>query len=290
MPHWSAWPVVVACLQSLVVNGLMSPELQPVHNSKLKKVSPPIAKSHKSASPILPASFMELVSEPRSHIELAFPQLSETVSAKANTVDVSPQIIGIPKLPSEQPLIFPRFKAGMDASNTALNTMTMVSGDSESKSEQESLVNALSQLNVDISGASQTVISEDHWIQDVEKVLSQYQKKTANVKSDITEQRNNIKKMLRTKRKVENLILQKQLQDKLNEATQDLTTLNSAIGKVKSKEESFTRSSGDVQATISSIKAQLSKLQGGVSSSSSNEGSKEASGEAAPAPAPAPAR
>jgi uncharacterized protein YukE len=145
------------------------------------------------------------------------------------------------------------------------------------KTEAEGLANALSQLNIDISGASQTVISEDRWIQDVQKVMDQYTKKIANVKADITSQRANIKKMLKTKRKVENLILQKQLEDRLTEAKNDLATLTQAIDGVQTKAKSFTRSSGDVRSTIESIEAQLAQLRGKKTSSGTSTESSDTS-------------
>jgi len=238
---WLGWLLLSS------VNALPAPSATPVKASPL-----PIA-------PVL----AELEAETRSHIEGSFPDL--------------------PIAPSERKLIFPRFKANTIAAAATASLQkggitTLTDGEEQRrKTEAEGLANALSQLNIDISGASQTVISEDRWIQDVQKVMDQYTKKITNVKADIDSQRANIKKMLKTKRKVENLILQKQLEDKLSEASNDLSTLNSALSQVKTKEQSFTRSSGDVQSTIDSIKSQLSKLQGKPASAADGTSSTESS-------------
>ena len=61
---------------------------------------------------------------------------------------------------------------------------------------------------------------------------------------------------------MENLVLQKKLEEKLADASNDLGTLTSALGKIKDKAEKFSKNKQDVQLTINQIKEQLTKLKG----------------------------
>lgn len=169
----------------------------------------------------------ETIKEPRSDIEDGFPRFQEFMPTMdkpgAALQSPDPNLLGIPEPPSNDQLVFPRFRAsattGAEASASmgartsagigAESMMTVSSGamdDSaggEGQSEASRLVNALAQLNLDITSTSQQVIQEDKWIKDVSDVIGKYMKKISNVRKGIRVNRESIKKMLQKKRQVD---------------------------------------------------------------------------------------
>lgn len=216
---------------------------------------------------------------------------------------------------ADGPLVFPRFKSGqstesmqtvmetsmanMDAGmDTSMNmevdsTAGVGAGvgasagtenaEEEGTGEGAKLVNALRQLNLDINAASQQVILEEKWIKEVAQVMQSYMTKVNNVKASIAESKEKIKTKLVAKRKVENIMLQKQLESRLEEANSDLSTLSSAMQQVAKKETSFASNKAAVESFIKRATTQLDKLKGQNATSTAAAGAGGAAG-AAPAP------
>lgn len=220
-----------------------------------------------------------LLPHPTAFIEFA-PKIG--VGATGAEEDKLPSF---PPAPVADDLVFPRFKS--EASASSMQTVTMdtaaesstgsavdmgaeaTSGSGTSGGEEmgegAKLVNALRQLNLDISAASQQVILEEKWIKEVTEVMATYMKKVANVKNSIKENKETIKAKLVKKRQVENIMLQKQLEQRLNEANEDLTTLNSAMQAVAKKQQSFASNEAEVKNFIKRASVQLDKLKGKAS-------------------------
>ena len=111
--------------------------------------------------------------------------------------------------------------------------------------------------------------------------------------------RKEIKALYKKKKQIENLMLQRKLETKLRDASNDLSTLGTALDSVRTKEDTFQKNKNDVMETIDIIKSQLQKLKtGGMTTPGPNLEAADtvklvapagAPAAGAPAPAPAPA-
>lgn len=130
------------------------------------------------------------------------------------------------------------------------------------RAEFERLEAALGALKEDIMRKVAQVQEETKWVEEVRKVLDTYEVKTRRVESNIHRVREEVRTLYRKKKQVENLKLQKQLELKLKDAKGDLQTLEQALSQIRGKADEFDQKKSSVLGEISSLQAQMAKLQG----------------------------
>lgn len=120
----------------------------------------------------------------------------------------------------------------------------------------------LEDIKQQIIQASKKVKEEQKWVGQVQDVMTKYQQKVDNVKKDMDEIRQNIKTLLIKKRQIQNLKLQKQLQVKLDDANADMSTLETALNHVQTKQDNFVATKEHLQDTIDGLNKALLTLKG----------------------------
>jgi len=130
------------------------------------------------------------------------------------------------------------------------------------KKPRDKLDIALAAIKQDIMVRNRQLEEEKHWVNEVHKITEQYNKKVHRVEADIVKVRNQVKELFKKKKQVENLKIQRALEEKLKDATQDLSTLQQALHHVKSKSQEFEKTKQEIKKTIYGIHTQLSKLKG----------------------------
>ena len=92
--------------------------------------------------------------------------------------------------------------------------------------------------------------------------MQQYGSKIERVESNVEGIKASVIQLVTKKRQIENLALQRKLENRLKDASADFTTLTSALDKVQEKASAFSQNKNDVVATMAVIKSQLAKLKG----------------------------
>lgn len=121
---------------------------------------------------------------------------------------------------------------------------------------------ALAAIKQDIMVRNRQLEEEKNWVNEVHKITEQYNKKVHRVEADIVKTRNEVKALFKKKKQVENLKIQRALEEKLKDATSDLSTLQQALHHVKSKSAEFEKTKQEIKKTIYGIHTQLAKLKG----------------------------
>jgi len=121
---------------------------------------------------------------------------------------------------------------------------------------------ALAAIKQDIMVRNRQLEEEKNWVNEVHKITEQYNKKVQRVEADIVKTRNEVKALFKKKKQVENLKIQRALEEKLKDATSDLATLQQALHHVKSKSAEFEKTKQEIKKTIYGIHTQLAKLKG----------------------------
>jgi len=124
------------------------------------------------------------------------------------------------------------------------------------------LDSALDAVKEDIVSKVHQVDEEKQWVASVKKIIEHYQKKIGRVEKNIVQLRDDVKRLYKKKKQIENLKLQEALKTKLNDATQDLNTLQAALKHVKAKADEFSKTRDEIQGTINNINNQLGRLRG----------------------------
>jgi uncharacterized protein YoxC len=124
------------------------------------------------------------------------------------------------------------------------------------------LVAALEAVKSDLMAKGHQLVEEKKWLKDVKAMMDTYAKKMKNVGKSVESTKGTMKDLLKKKRQIENLQLQKELKSKLATATDDLTSLETVISHVKNRANQFMEKKKNVEETIKLIQTQLSKLQG----------------------------
>jgi len=99
-------------------------------------------------------------------------------------------------------------------------------------------------------------------VESVREIIDTYNEKIARVEADIERLKVKLGDLSKKKHMIENLALQRKLESKLKEANSDLTTLQSAIEHVRSRENEFGKTKSDVLGTIGQLESQLELLKG----------------------------
>jgi len=227
-----------------------------------------------------PAESLEAVPEVQSLAEVSNTETAEAtveadVSSEVSTDSEKPvtkPVIeaannpAVPRMPSFASFPSPgrrlggrpvRAQANVPASQADPAEMTI-----EEMDEQAKLDEAIGALNEDLVHYVKQAKDETKWVKDVRKVVRTYQDKTKRVADNIIHLRHQIKALYKKKKQIENLKLQKQLELKLRAANSDLETLEKAMAHVRSKQNEFKKTKGDVLGTIDMLEGQLATLQG----------------------------
>jgi len=130
---------------------------------------------------------------------------------------------------------------------------------------------ALDAVSEDIISKSKQTSEENKWINDVKTILLTYNTKVSRVDGNINKLRHQVKELYNKKKLIENLKLQKILQQKLAGAHDDLSKMQSALIHVKSKASEILQSKEDIQKTINGIESELTELKGDKKSSEKEE-------------------
>jgi hypothetical protein len=130
------------------------------------------------------------------------------------------------------------------------------------KRPRDKLDIALAAIKQDIMVRNRQLEEEKAWVGEVHKITEQYNKKVHRVEADIVQVRNQVKELFKKKKQVENLKIQRQLEEKLKDATADLATLQQALHHVKSKSQEFEKTKNEIKSVIYGIHTQLAKLKG----------------------------
>lgn len=122
---------------------------------------------------------------------------------------------------------------------------------------------AIIQIKGDIMRKISDLRSSASWVAAVKIITNQFQMKVNNTRAAIHEKKHKLKKLLKKKRQLENLLLQLRLEAKLDEARTDMASLSSALHGVANKKSRFDKNRQQVQDTVQKIKQQLMILNGG---------------------------
>jgi len=108
---------------------------------------------------------------------------------------------------------------------------------------------------------NRNIAQELKWIDQVEKIMKQYNIKVKKVREHITDERKAIKELLRQRRIVLNEKKQKELELKLKVATTELTSLTDALQQVQKKEKELGKGKGTLKQKIGLLANDLKKLK-----------------------------
>jgi len=154
----------------------------------------------------------------------------------------------------------------MIAQNPDSSSSPTSSSDSSQDADSQRLALALEAVKEDIISNSKTITSEKSWVSSVNSIITSYQQKVSRVQAHVTSIRKEQKKLFDTKKQIENLQLQKQLQTQLTSASDEMQTLKNSLTVVQQKSQQLTSEQSTLQSAISQINSQLTKLKGQASS------------------------
>lgn len=137
------------------------------------------------------------------------------------------------------------------------------------------LVAALEAVKSDLMAKGHQLVEEKKWLKEVKQMMTTYAKKVSGVQKSVTSTKETMKDLLKKKRQIENLELQKQLKAKLAAASGDLSALETVISHVKNRANQFMEKKKNVEETIKLINTQLSKLSGKGAEKALNSGDSE---------------
>jgi len=121
---------------------------------------------------------------------------------------------------------------------------------------------ALEAVKEDILSTNKQINTERQWVVAVAKIIAQYNEKMKRVEAHIIALRKEMKSLYRKKKQIENLKLQRALQDKLKQARGELKNLTGSLTKVQKKKGQLNKSGADLRVTIAGLQGQLAKLRG----------------------------
>jgi len=129
-------------------------------------------------------------------------------------------------------------------------------GDEETKN----LMVALEQLKSDIVENTQKLMDDKHWVDQVKLVLGEYEVKMRKVLDQMGNLRTVVGKLYTKKTQVENLLVQKNLEDKLEETQADMAHVEKNLQAATLEESRFMADRTGLLTAISNIKTQLRDL------------------------------
>jgi len=132
----------------------------------------------------------------------------------------------------------------------------------KNKRPKDKLDVALAAIKQDIMVRNRQLEEEKKWVKEVRRVIESYNKKVKRVDVDMKKTRAEVKNLFKKKKQIENLKIQRKLEEKLKDATSDLATLQQALHHVKTKASEFDKTKQEIKKTIYGIHTQLAKLKG----------------------------
>jgi predicted nucleic acid-binding Zn-ribbon protein len=132
----------------------------------------------------------------------------------------------------------------------------------ETDPEVVKLNTALEAVKEDIISTSKQIADERKWVAAVLKITSSYEEKVKRVQEHVLMLRQEMTKLFKKKKQIENLKLQRALEAKLREANEELSTLQNSLKHVQEKHEELDKSHMDLRSTIADINKQLATLKG----------------------------
>jgi len=132
----------------------------------------------------------------------------------------------------------------------------------EDTDKDKELDEALQSIKDQIVAKANQIKSEKAWVKEVTKIIETYVKKTRRVNGNIRTLQKDVKVLFRKKKQVENMIMQRKLEQKLRIANDDLSTLQGAMSGLQKKAVAFVKNKSDIQNTIGAIEGELEKLRG----------------------------
>lgn len=193
---------------------------------------------------------------PRGSVPLT--SLPEPAAAEAPRKSLVEEATGLKLNDGFQKLRFAQATSQVEAPMAA--TFVGAGGDTDSKIK--ALKGALQNVKDQIVAKAQQIKSEKHWVGEVTKIITSYVTKTRRVNANIRKLQAEVKDLFRKKKQIDNLIMQRKLEDKLKVANKDLQTLQGALHNVKKKQDAFQKSKRDIATTIGAIESELHKLKG----------------------------
>jgi hypothetical protein len=194
---------------------------------------------------------------PQSSI-VPMPNIPEPAAAEPPKKSIVEEATGLNLKDNEfQQLRFQQIKSALKAPTAAAAVDDSTLGGQIAK-----LKAALQNVKDNIVAKAQQIKSEKHWVGEVTKIITSYVTKTRRVNANIRKLQSEVKELFRKKKQIDNLIMQRKLEDKLKVANKDLQTLQGALHNVKKKQEVFQKSKRDIATTIGAIEAELHKLKG----------------------------
>jgi hypothetical protein len=121
---------------------------------------------------------------------------------------------------------------------------------------------ALDAVKEDIIAKSKQIADESRWVASVHRITETYRMKSSRVATNIDNLRRNGRDLFKRKKQIENLKLQQEIETKLGDAHDDLTTLLNALHHVDDKRKDISQSKGSIQSTIKALESQLMELRG----------------------------
>jgi len=155
--------------------------------------------------------------------------------------------------------------------------MHKVAIDDEHNKDQE-LADALQSVKDQMVFKANQIKQEKRWVKEVTKIIEAYVKKARRVNAHIRQMQQEIKVLFRKKKQIENMIVQRKLEQKLVVARRDLAIVDHALKNVKKKETAFHKSRTDIKQTIGAMADELHKLRGEEHAESAESGSGSFSG------------
>jgi len=184
--------------------------------------------------------------------------LPEPAAAAAPRKSLVEEATGLKMNDDFQKLRFAQVTSQVEAPAAA--TFVGAGGDTDDKIK--ALKGALQNVKDQIVAKAQQIKSEKHWVGEVTKIITSYVTKTRRVNANIRKLQAEVKDLFRKKKQIDNLIMQRKLEDKLKVANKDLQTLQGALHNVKKKQDAFQKSKRDIATTIGAIELELRKLKG----------------------------
>jgi len=121
---------------------------------------------------------------------------------------------------------------------------------------------ALGAVKEEIMVRAKELHLEKNWSGKVAKLIDEYQQKLNKVSGNIVAMRAQVKALLRKKKQIQNVQVQKKLRYKLQLAQADLNRLQKQMEHIAGKENEFTDTEKQLKSTMNALKNSLLKLRG----------------------------
>lgn len=131
---------------------------------------------------------------------------------------------------------------------------------------------ALAATKEEIVVRAKELHKEKDWAKKVEGLIAEYQSKLNKVTSNIDKLRLQTKSLLKKKKQIQNIQVQKKLKEKLSVATADLNRLQKQMSHIHGKENEFADTEKQLKDTMGALKNSLLKLKGQSAKKAAYEG------------------